>query len=67
MSKLIARLGTLACLGIVSVAAAANDDAARRFHTLGLVSRHVLPPPHRNDKMPCRKRQTWFGKPKSFR
>jgi uncharacterized protein (DUF885 family) len=34
MSKLIARLGTLACLGIVSVAAAANDDAARRFHTL---------------------------------
>ena len=34
MSKLIARLGTLACLGIVSVATAANDDAARRFHTL---------------------------------
>lgn len=34
MSKLIARLGTLACISIVSIAATANDDAARRFHTL---------------------------------
>ncbi|MFC5434953.1 DUF885 domain-containing protein [Rhodanobacter umsongensis] len=34
MSKLIVRLGTLACLGIVTIAAAANDDAARRFHAL---------------------------------